>query len=388
MVVLVFNEETIELYVETFKTVLLWPEILCSNLKIYVALQKMAKKKKQRFVPRDDDDQTLHRVIMITGETKKEFRVMWAGDDPNTGQPWAQSLMLKEDCTDDLINAWNMEKEAEAQKSAFINDPLNQLRLMALCLAQLKHATNSLSAPSNHISLLTVSDSTPTALGSRKRNFREMGNANADPPSGGTTAQGTLMIANTVRKITKLKALPHGVDTLTSGLGSSANDVSGLGEGDLSGVKIGPPSRKKQKKLDHNPTDDVEMQIDTSKMKIGPPSRKKQKKQGCTSADRTDEIASSTNNSHVTVSPAVTFTGKPYWTYGQIASTLSPGSIKRLADFDRDVLVLDSDSLSACEVNGSQAEKDIGLALGTNGEKGEAIKIQDIRECHSRITTV
>lgn len=180
-----------------------------------------------------------------------------------------------------------------------------------------------------------------------------MGNANADPSSDGTsTALGTLTIPNTVtKKMTKLKALPHGVDTSSSGLGNSANDVSGLDEG--GSIKIGPPSRKKQKKLDHNSTDDAEMHIDMSRAKIGPPSRKKRKKQSCTSADRTDEMASSTNNSHV---------------------TLSPASTKRLADFDRDVLVLDSDNFSACKVNGSQVEKDIGPALGINGEEGEAIK--------------
>ncbi len=88
----------------------------------------MAKKKKQRFVPRENDDQTLHTVIKITGETKKEFKVMWAGDDPDTGKPWAQSLVPKKDCTDDLVDAWNMDK---AQKCAFIDYPLNQLWLTA-----------------------------------------------------------------------------------------------------------------------------------------------------------------------------------------------------------------------------------------------------------------
>jgi len=87
----------------------------------------MAKRKAQRFVPRDDDDQTLHKVIKITGETQLEFRVMWEGENPNTGRPWEQSHVLKEDCTDDVVDAWNMKKKAKARECT-VNPFLNPWR--------------------------------------------------------------------------------------------------------------------------------------------------------------------------------------------------------------------------------------------------------------------
>ncbi len=78
--------------------------------------QKMAKNEKQHFVPRDDDDQTLHKVVKITGETNLKFRVMWEGEDSNTGKPWKQSLVPKQDCTNDLVDAWNQEKKAKVRE--------------------------------------------------------------------------------------------------------------------------------------------------------------------------------------------------------------------------------------------------------------------------------
>jgi len=82
--------------------------------------QKMVINKDRYFVPRDDDDQTLHKVVKITGETKLKFRVMWEGEDPNTGEPWKQSLVPKHDCTNDLVDAWNEEKKAKARECTLI----------------------------------------------------------------------------------------------------------------------------------------------------------------------------------------------------------------------------------------------------------------------------
>ncbi len=80
----------------------------------------MVKIKDQRFIPRDDDDETLHQVVKITGETKLKFRVMWEGEDPDTGRPWKQSLVSKTDCTNDLVDAWNEEKRAKARECRLI----------------------------------------------------------------------------------------------------------------------------------------------------------------------------------------------------------------------------------------------------------------------------
>ncbi|RPD57025.1 hypothetical protein L227DRAFT_236285 [Lentinus tigrinus ALCF2SS1-6] len=76
-----------------------------------------------QFVPKENDDETLWDVIEITAERAKEYRVRWAGNDPATGKPWAQSWVPKHDCTDELIRDWKIakakkKKEAEKRKSA------------------------------------------------------------------------------------------------------------------------------------------------------------------------------------------------------------------------------------------------------------------------------
>ena len=58
------------------------------------------------FIPQEGDDEVLWKVIEITAENKKNYKVRWEGIDPDTGKPWAQSWVSKHDCTDDLVVAW------------------------------------------------------------------------------------------------------------------------------------------------------------------------------------------------------------------------------------------------------------------------------------------
>ena len=85
--------------------------------------------------------------------------------------------------------------------------------------------------------------------------------------------------------------------------------------------------------------------MDMSEAKFGPPSRKKRKEQDATSRTDSGPI-SSTCDRNSTVSPTVTF-NNPYKYVQQIIPILSPASVKRLADFNRDVLILGSEDSNA-----------------------------------------
>lgn len=74
----------------------------------------------QKFVPEDDDEETLWEVESITAEKNNQYKVKWVGLDPMTGKPWAQSWVPKKDCTPDLVLAWKLKKkEADRRKCQF-----------------------------------------------------------------------------------------------------------------------------------------------------------------------------------------------------------------------------------------------------------------------------
>lgn len=77
-----------------------------------------------QFVPQEDDEDVLWEVIEITAEQKRHYKVRWAGIDPKTRKPWAQSWVSKRDCTDDLVLEWKQKqrlrrKEQKRIKRAF-----------------------------------------------------------------------------------------------------------------------------------------------------------------------------------------------------------------------------------------------------------------------------
>ncbi|EKM55782.1 uncharacterized protein PHACADRAFT_195835 [Phanerochaete carnosa HHB-10118-sp] len=63
-----------------------------------------------KFIPKDDDDQTLWEALEITDEDDEAFRIRWAGLNPKTKRPWPLQWVLKEDVTDDLVKAWRQVK--------------------------------------------------------------------------------------------------------------------------------------------------------------------------------------------------------------------------------------------------------------------------------------
>jgi hypothetical protein len=73
-----------------------------------------------QFIPQSDDEETLWKVIEITAERPKQYKVRWDGLNPENGRPWAQSWVPKGDCTDDLRKEWKKKgkkREEEAKKA-------------------------------------------------------------------------------------------------------------------------------------------------------------------------------------------------------------------------------------------------------------------------------
>ena len=58
-----------------------------------------------KFSPRDEDEDELWEVVEILAarkmNSKEGFIVRWAGLNPDTGKPWEDSWVPREDCTDD-----------------------------------------------------------------------------------------------------------------------------------------------------------------------------------------------------------------------------------------------------------------------------------------------
>lgn len=67
-----------------------------------------------QFVYQSGDEEVLWEVQEITDERGKKYKVKWAGTDPATGKPWAQSWVAKHDCTDDLVVEWKAKKKRRA----------------------------------------------------------------------------------------------------------------------------------------------------------------------------------------------------------------------------------------------------------------------------------
>ncbi|KAG6827301.1 hypothetical protein H0H92_012398 [Tricholoma furcatifolium] len=81
-----------------------------------------------QFVSKEGDDEVLWEVVEITAEKQNFYKVRWAGVDPQTNKPWAQSWVTKSDCTDDLVHEWKRKKLKKNKKgiSAFwsCNEPM------------------------------------------------------------------------------------------------------------------------------------------------------------------------------------------------------------------------------------------------------------------------
>lgn len=71
-----------------------------------------------QFVEQSGDEDVLWAVQEITAERGKLYKVKWAGVDPKTGKPWAQSWVPKHDCTDDLVVEWKKKKLAGKKRGA------------------------------------------------------------------------------------------------------------------------------------------------------------------------------------------------------------------------------------------------------------------------------
>lgn len=68
------------------------------------------------FVAQSGDEEVMWEVEEITAEKGQQYKVKWAGVDPDTKKPWPQSWVSKEDCTDELVMEWKV-KQAEQRKA-------------------------------------------------------------------------------------------------------------------------------------------------------------------------------------------------------------------------------------------------------------------------------
>ncbi|KIK63306.1 hypothetical protein GYMLUDRAFT_464287 [Collybiopsis luxurians FD-317 M1] len=59
-----------------------------------------------QFIPQSGDEDTLWEAVAIVAENAKLYKIKWAGFDPATGKPWADSWVAKHDVTRDLVEAW------------------------------------------------------------------------------------------------------------------------------------------------------------------------------------------------------------------------------------------------------------------------------------------
>lgn len=63
-----------------------------------------------QFEQHSDDSDTLWNAVCILAEKGNLFLVKWEGTDDATGEPWPDSWVVKEDCTDPLIKEWHEKK--------------------------------------------------------------------------------------------------------------------------------------------------------------------------------------------------------------------------------------------------------------------------------------
>lgn len=71
-----------------------------------------------RFVEREDDGETLWEVVEIVAERRNQYKVRWAGVNPETNEPWPLDWVPKEDCTDPLVVAWKRKKAEKRKKTS------------------------------------------------------------------------------------------------------------------------------------------------------------------------------------------------------------------------------------------------------------------------------
>ena len=59
-----------------------------------------------QFIELPGDDVNLWDAVEIVAELGNQFKIKWDGINPDTGQTWEDSWVLKHDVTNDLVSAW------------------------------------------------------------------------------------------------------------------------------------------------------------------------------------------------------------------------------------------------------------------------------------------
>jgi len=84
-------------------------------------------RRKIPFIPRLDDEEMLWEVKEITAESGSQYKVEWAGTDPDTRKPWQPSWVSKSDCTDLAVAQWEAKKRGrEKMKNTGSGNPTSK----------------------------------------------------------------------------------------------------------------------------------------------------------------------------------------------------------------------------------------------------------------------
>ncbi|KAG7095257.1 hypothetical protein E1B28_006030 [Marasmius oreades] len=214
-----------------------------------------------QFVPREDDDQQLFRVIEITDENSKGYKVKWAGKDPKTKRPWPQSWVPKHDCTNDLVHEWKKKKarmRASGARHPHHNISPNRLIDFPASNTPISEISKAL-----HYKSTTQSPSTKAQRSRGKRTTLQANPVWDDPPTAGPSVKKRKTAGNPQpsrenkrRKIREVYASEDGsaAEVHLSDIDEKPNRRSpgrGKVKGEESGSKQGPggptPVRGKEK---------------------------------------------------------------------------------------------------------------------------------------------
>ncbi|KZT75049.1 hypothetical protein DAEQUDRAFT_720259 [Daedalea quercina L-15889] len=111
------------------------------------------------------------QVIEILAERGNRYRVKWAGNDPATGKPWAPSWVNKQDCTSQLIDGWNREKELRRRRKLLQGKPVRTSTTSSKSSMR-SSRRRSVSRTVGGVPIDTASTSTPVASRARARATR------------------------------------------------------------------------------------------------------------------------------------------------------------------------------------------------------------------------
>ncbi|KAF8066608.1 hypothetical protein FPV67DRAFT_1198503 [Lyophyllum atratum] len=237
-----------------------------------------------QFVPREDDEEVLWEVIEITAEKPKAYKVRWAGVDPKTSKPWAQSWVEKRDCTDDLVLEWKrkqaLKKKKEDEKKGNKRSSTKS-HASAVSRSALSRGSTVSSSTTTKRSAQRESGSATTARlnKSRKRTHSvAVGDHDGDdlPPHVELAEDTTTPLPVRPNKKRKLDAIRKRSHTTVAAASDSDEPPPALALPDEL-MPSQPPGPIEQRKVDLTEEFNAESSVEPSSSRLPPPGKRKTK---------------------------------------------------------------------------------------------------------------